>query len=1036
MEANEAQNRASNPYTSAWVSASAGSGKTKVLSDRVLNLMLMTGETDKILCLTFTKVAAAEMANRITARLKKWSVLSEKELEKELENLTGEFPNKEILERAKGLFSKALETAGGLKIMTIHSFCTTILERFPLEANVPPHFKVIEELTAQKLLSDSLDQVLESPSSQKEVQFLAKKMSKDDLLNALKNILKERDLLEELLERFSSIDELNFNLKKYFHIEKYLTEEEIISENFKVGDWESLLATYIKKTDGQIPKKFLDDSVAHLVYETKEKIKAFRMIETDTILFKITFQILEKYNEKKLKDACLDFDDLTNKTLALLKLSEMATWVLFKLDGGIDHILVDEAQDTNPKQWKIIESLADDFFAGESKSEKIRTLFAVGDKKQSIYSFQGAHPDEFERRHNFFETKIKESKNDFDTVQFNFSFRSTKPVLDLVNKVLKNPKAAKGVIKDYQSSIHLSKRTEEAGLVEIWPLENPENLEELPDWNLPIKRKNSTSAMTRCAEKVADKIATLIKTKEILPSQNRPIQAGDFLILLQKRGKLMPELVRALKERNVPVAGVDRLNITDHIAVKDLMALIRFTQLPEDDLNLACLLKSPLLSLSEEDLFVACQRGKNISLWENLKKVFPKTVEKLRTWLNLADYKPPFEFLESLLNEFHGRQRFEARLGNEVNEALDAFLDLALLYEGDNTPSLQGFLAWLTRQEIIIKRDMDQSNLNAVRIMTVHGSKGLQGNIVFLPDTRSYSVNNKSKDLIWLEGLPFWIASKKEAPDSLKSYFEKQEDLALEERHRLLYVALTRASDRLYICGYNGKKAAPEDNWYDLIKESLGEEEIVEPITFTAPQIKEVKTKSKSTLPHDFENIPEWAKKLPLKAEEKALPLLPSMLGEEDVEETGNHADRELALKRGSFIHQMLQYLPTVAKEKRGEVLKKLTPPDIDVPKNLLDIFEKPEFTELFGGESMAEVPIIGELEGQTISGQIDRLVVKEKEVVIVDFKTNKYIPKTVPQNYQKQLEAYRDLIKNIFPDKIVKSYLLWTENMTLMEVK
>ena len=1036
MEPDIAQKKASNPYVSAWVSASAGSGKTKVLADRVLNLMLMTGQTDKILCLTFTKVAAAEMANRTTHRLKKWSVMDEEELKKELENLTGEIPEKEILERAKGLFAKALETPGGLKIMTIHSFCTTVLERFPLEAGVPPHFKVIEELEAGQLLSHSLDQVLESPNTEKEIQFLAQKMNKNDLLEALQNILKYRDVLEGLLERFSGFNQLIFNLKKYFHIEKYLTEQEIISENFKEEEWEGLIATYIKKTDGQIPKKFLDDPVAHLVYETKEKIKAFHLVETDTALFKIAFQILTHYMQAKIKNAVLDFDDLTNKTLELLQRSQMAAWVLFKLDGGIDHILVDEAQDTNPKQWKIIEALADDFFAGESSSEKIRTLFAVGDKKQSIYSFQGAHPDEFERRHQFFEDKIKAAQNDFDTVQFNFSFRSTKPVLDLVNKVLKNPKAAKGVIKDYQTSIHLSKRAEEAGLVEIWPLENPEGGEELPDWNLPIKRQNSTSAMTRCAEKVANKIATLIKTKEILPSQNRPIQAGDFLILLQKRGKLMPELVRALKERNVPVAGVDRLNLTEHIAIKDLMALMRFTQLPEDDLNLACLLKSPLVGLTEEGLFQACQRGKNISVWENVKKVFPNVAQKLNVWLNLADQKPPFEFLESILDEFQGRKLFQARLGSEANEALDAFLDLSLQYEMENTPSLQGFLAWLTHQEIVIKRDMDQSNLNAVRIMTVHGSKGLQGNIVFLPDTRTYSSNNKSKDLIWMDDLPFWGASKADLPDCFKCYFEHKQELESEERHRLLYVALTRASDRLYICGYNGKRAAPEDNWYDLIKESLGEDEITNSITFTAPQKKDVKTKSKGTLPHDFESIPEWVMKLPPEVKEKSLPLLPSKLGEEDIEEGGNHADRELALKRGSFIHQMLQYLPTVDKEKREEVLEKLTPHDIKVPQNLLDIFEKPDFKELFGPDSMAEVPIIGESEGQAISGQIDRLVVKEKEVLIVDFKTNKYIPKTVPQNYQKQLEAYRGLIKNIFPGKIIKSYLLWTENMTLMEVK
>ena len=1035
MEINKEQLKASNPYISAWVSASAGSGKTKVLSDRVLNLMLMTGEIDKILCLTFTKVAAAEMANRITERLKSWSVISDYELENELLSLTGNQPEKETLERAKGLFAKALETPGGLKIMTIHSFCTTLLERFPLEANVPPKFSVAEELTAQKLLTDSLDKILESKENANEVNFLAQKMNKEALLNALQNILKHRDILEKLLKRFSGIDSLIFELKKYFNIEKYQYENEIVSENFNLEDWENLLTTYIK-ADGGIFKKFLDNPTANLVYETKEKIKALHLVELNTFLLKISFQILKDYQNVKLKNGLLDFDDLTNKTLDLLNQSEMASWVLFKLDGGIDHILVDEAQDTNPKQWQIIEALSDDFFSGESKSEKFRTLFAVGDKKQSIYSFQGAHPDEFEERHRFFKNKILSSKNDFETVNFNFSFRSTAPVLDLVNKVLKNPKSAKGLIKEYASSIHLSKRQEEAGLVEIWPLENPPQKEELPDWASPTTRQNSTSALTRTAEKVADKIADLISSKEILTSQNRPIQAGDFLILLQRRGKLMPELVRALKERNVPVAGVDRLNITDHIVIKDLIALMRFVLLPQDNLNLACLLKSPLVGLTEEELFEACQRPPKISLWENIKKNFTQKAEKLEQYLNLADQKPPFEFFETILDEFHGRRHFIARLGKEVNEALDAFLDLALQYEQENAPSLQGFLAWLTHQEITIKRDMDQSNLNAVRIMTVHGAKGLQGNIVFLPDTRSYSINNKSKDLIWTEnGLPIWVSSVKEAPQSLIPVFERLKELESEERHRLLYVALTRASDRLYILGYNGNRVAPEDNWYDLIKESLGEEKITKPLRFTSPQTKKVQAKIKQTLSPDFEKIPEWVLTQPPKVTPKQAPISPSKLGEDEFETEGISKDRASSLKRGSFIHQMLQYLPEIPSSKRAEVLKKLTPADIQIPDNLLSVFEKEELTDLFGSNSMSEVPIVGTLNGQPISGQIDRLVVKEKEVLIIDFKTNRSVPKSVPLNYKKQLDTYKDLLKTIFPDKMIKSYLLWTENMTLVEV-
>lgn len=1035
MEVNKEQQLASNPTLSAWVSASAGSGKTKVLTDRVLNLMLMNGAPEKILCLTFTKVAAAEMANRLTDILKRWAMADDNELKEQIRQLLQEEPDEDLLKRAKSLFTKVLEIPGGLKMMTIHSFCTSLLHRFPLEADVPPNFTVLEDLTANQMMQSALTEVLNDTDIAQDVAQLAVFISQDDLLKTLNNCLKERATLFSLTNKFNKLENIIQQIKKLFMVEKYTNEKEIINEFFTQEEFEFLKSEFLNK-DGTISKRKAKDPRSLTVWEIQEKIKAFRLSQINLTLMKIVYRILFVYQRHKNEQSALDYDDLIDKTMELLNSKDMASWVLYKLDGGLDHILVDEAQDTNPKQWQIIEKICDDFFAGESRNEKLRTLFVVGDKKQSIYSFQGARPDEFEKRHQFFKEKITDSQNEFQTIPFNFSFRSTGPVLDLVNCVLKNPQASEGVIIPGEDFIHLGKRQNDAGLVEIWPLENPPPKNDKDSWDLTGQKIQDTSAMVKMCQKIAQKIHNMIESKEILESKNRPVQAGDFLILLQKRGKLMDELVRTLKEYNVPVAGVDRLALTEHIAIQDLMALTRFVLLPEDDLNTACLMKSPLINLTEDDVFKVCHNRGNKTVWEQMQKLFPKQSETLKRIMNLADSVPPFEFFETVLDEFQARLLFISRLGTEVNEALDAFLDICLQFENQQAPSLQGFLSWMSRQDIIIKRDMDQKNMDAVRIMTVHGSKGLQGNIVFLPDTRGQKkAFSMRENLIWTENnLPIWIPNKDyllaKIDDILDDINQKDE----QERRRLLYVALTRASDRLYIMGYNNRSKAQANNWYDLILNSLGLDGLNEIKTFKSEQKSIVKSKEQNQIPYDFEVLPDWAKTLP--QPDKRTPILsPSkmVVFEKDEE---NSVGLTHALQKGILIHRLLQYLPQTKPENRKELLIKLTPKEMQVPYQLLDLIDNPQIKDLFGPNSLAEVPVIGWIDNQKIAGQIDRLVIRDKDILIIDYKTNKIVPDIIPENYKAQLNAYRDLIKKIFPDRMVKSYLLWTENLTLTEVE
>ncbi len=1044
IDINAEQRRASNPLNSVWVAASAGSGKTKVLTDRVLNLLLLYGKPEKLLCLTFTKAAAAEMANRINDTLKLWTVLSDTELADYIEKLNGKKPKTETLNRARQLFAKVLETPGGMKIMTIHSFCQSVLKRFPLEAGITPHFEVIDDNGAKKLIEDAIQLTLTDSNFDAELERLSDYLDESGLVGLFETILTERDKTAALMERYPTPKSFKDSLKKQFNLQSYHSEKDIIFEHFSEEEFEQGRSMYLTQKN-TVREKFKDNDTAHLVLDILNRYTLFKNIENTVALFSLAFAVLKNYTRLKTVDALLDYDDLIRHTKNLLQRSSMSAWVLYKLDGGIDHILVDEAQDTNPDQWRIIQLLTEEFFAGmgkETSDTVTRTVFAVGDKKQSIFSFQGAEPDEFERMRYYFFDKVIDAQKLFETVPLNLSFRSTRPVLELVNLVLNNPLARAGVALPQEDVEHFAFRDKDAGLVEIWPIEEPTETDEPEPWKQPVERVENPAAVTRLAEKIASHIKKLLDTGEILESQGRPIEPGDFLILVQRRERFIVELVRLLKIYNVPVAGIDRLKLMEHIAIQDLIAMARFVLLPEDDLNLACLLKSPLVRLSEDDLFqVAYNRGAE-SLWKRVQKFFPDVAERLRVVLNLADTMPVFEFFAYILGPLKGRQQFVARLGVEANEALDEFLNLALSFEQLQTPSLQSFLHWLSDREIEIKRDMEQG-MNAVRIMTVHASKGLQGNIVFLPDTRR--VPGHKDTLFWTkDNLPLWRAKADLNTPVITDIIDADYAEKMDEYRRLLYVALTRAKDRLYVCGWDTSKRSKKDNgnWYDLIVQSIG---AIQPDPDGVIRIRSAQERlivSQSVTVASSEETTALPIYLTQPAPVEPTPPHPLMPSKPVLQEVQTDSpltpNQEEAMRRGTHLHKLLQYLPDIAPSERRAVTATLTPPDISVPDTLFDIFDVPAFKAVFGPGSLAEVPVVGVLDGRVISGQVDRLVITEKEVLIIDFKTNRHVPITrekVPLVYVNQMETYKALLKKIFPDKMVKAYLLWTESLTWIEI-
>lgn len=1103
--AGKKQTTASSPQICAWVGASAGTGKTKVLTDRVLRLLLSGVLPNKILCLTFTKAAAAEMANRITAKLSHWAMEEEEDLIKEIEELTKQPSSKDLIKTARKLFAVYLDAAGGMQIRTIHSFCQSLLERFPLEAEIMPNFEVISEQDSEIMLNNAKREVFLQTGIDKELtkafEFITENVHETNFDELIKGLINKRGKLHKLLLKFGSKEGVLENIKQKLNVKKENLQEleaEFIKNTpkeeikgiieplmqgstkdkekaEKIGaflgsaDKKQTLKIYIRAflTDKNTVYSTLATSKTKTSYPLIENIiqkEANRVLDyitnsqntTDFIAAKSLITIgsafIKSYDILKIRNKQMDYEDLIILTEKLLSKPNIAPWILYKLDFGIEHILVDEAQDNSQAQWHIIKEILSEFFSGESANQKNRTIFAVGDKKQSIFSFQGADPASFDKTFKDLSIQIPLSGKTFEKVDMATSFRSSSAVLRAVNEIfsLKNAAARKGLALESEDITHYSAREGEGGLVEVWPsIEALEN-GQINGFKPMIERIAADKAEITCAKQVADKIKSLIKNKEILESKNRPIKAGDIMILLQKRWQgFIETLISELKEAKIEVCGIDRMILTDQLVTQDLMALGQFLLLPEDDLNFACLLKSPLFCISEEELFELCYNRKG-NLWQNVKnnKKYEKISVKLKELLSKADFIRPFELYSEVLS-LGGYKEFLRRLGAEASDALDEFMSLCLSYEQTHIPTLQGFLYWLKNTKIELKRE--QEHKNAVRIMTVHGSKGLQSSIVFLADTKYKSIktDNILEDE---EGLLFWSPKADFSSEYYKKQKERAKSLKEEEQNRLLYVALTRAQDRLYITGWDNKTTAKENNWYDLISKGLQDiaqkEEKSGILRIFEKQQIAIKKEEQEELNIEIKTVPNWIDKPAAKEIPPFKPLAPSRIEDEDIiANSPLKADENYKYIKGRIIHKILEILPLVSKEKREENLKKyiqnqakeLSKTEQEkILKQILKIINKEEFANFFGSNSSGEVAVSGIIGNKIISGKIDRLIVLPDKVIIIDFKSNKQIPQSIeeiPKSYLKQLAAYKASIEDIFKDKKVECGLLWTDTGEFMPI-
>jgi ATP-dependent helicase/nuclease subunit A len=784
-------------------------------------------------------------------------------------------------------------------------------------------------------------------------------------------------------------------------------------------------------------------------------------------LLRLGTAIERRFTDAKTDRAILDYDDLILAARDLLQRPGVAPWVLYKLDGGIDHILIDEAQDTNPEQWQVIEALAGEFFAGDTGRAIERTVFAVGDVKQSIYSFQRADPQAFVRLRRRFEDQARGAGRAWQNEELIVSFRSTEAVLAAVDAVFAQPRAAAGVALDGAPIRHEANRAGAGGLVELWPPVVPRERSAPAAWEPPVERYEEDSPPARLARLIAETVAGWIDRKEILESRGRPIQADDVLILVRQRNVLLDLLVRELKKAGVDVAGVDRMVLADQLAVMDLIALGRFLLLPEDDLTLATVLKGPLFGVSEEQLFDLAHRRER-SLWSALQAragesaAFADAARELAELLARVDFVRPYDLFAEVLGRRGGRRRIVARLGLEANDPLDELLAACLAFERGHPPALETFLHWLEAGREEVKRDLESQARREVRVMTVHGAKGLQAPIVILPDTMQ--MPRSSPRLLWLSGaaeepdMLLWSPEPQRDDPAARSAREAFADAQAAEYRRLLYVAMTRAEDRLYVCGYEGHKRPSDGCWYNLVRAGLtaadsierfamGSEAAGQGLRLRSPQTRPVAQDKPRAAPA-IAALPEWWERPPPAESDPPRPLVPSHPQGEDPPVRGPFdADDAARFRRGRLIHRLLQTLPDLPSGDREAAARRfLARPAhcLDaaaqevIVRETLAVVAHPEWAELFGPDSVAEAPIVGRVGTRLLSGQIDRLVVAAGEVRIIDYKTNRPPPlraADVPPIYLAQMAAYRAVLAAVYPGRRVRCALLWTDGPSLLEL-
>jgi ATP-dependent helicase/nuclease subunit A len=1137
----DTQARASDPAASSFVSANAGSGKTHVLVQRVIRLLLADVAPEKILCITFTKAAAANMAERVFTTLGHWVTLDDDALDAAIRDAGIPHPSARLRKSARKLFACALETPGGLKVQTIHALCTRLLQQFPFEANVPARFAVLDDRDQNEMMERAnLGVFLEAsrnPDSATGRALMTAMASAADV--TFKDVVREaclsRDHFMAWTDAAGSAQAAAVQISAALGVEpddriEDVERDIIEGPNLPRSQWKEIalvLATGSKTDQDQaarlrgalmftgaaqvdeylgvflteadrtprksvVTKKFSDnnpaigrlfESEARRIFPLIERRRAVVARDRTEALLHIATAAAANYRREKQERGLLDYDDLIDKTLEMLD-RVSSGWVHYKLDRGVDHVLIDEAQDTSPRQWDIVAHIISEFTSGAGARDGVmRTVFAVGDEKQSIFSFQGAAPREFDLRRRALQRKFEGAGLKFDPVSFTYSFRSGPAILHAVDQVFREQDIFRSIhAVDIGNPIHHALTDAGPSQIDLWELAETDDRQDIEGWRAPFDGVAATSPEVKLSRRIQAEIKTLVGSGVMTGSKNdrRPLRYGDMLVLVRRRGNAFDAVIQALKHAGIPVAGADRLKLTEHIAIIDLMNLADALLLPQDDLALAVALKSPLFGLGDDDLFkIAWQRkgslraalAERASADGRLRDALWRLEQCERRFVS----ETPFSFYAWLLGGDGGRARILRRLGHEANDALDEFLELALNYERKAPASLQGFMAWLRTADLEVKRDMEISR-DEVRVMTVHGAKGLEASVVFLVDTTTSPSDTQRLKLINLPqgnadphapGVVVWAGRKAEDPPAVVAARAAMIGDTEDEYRRLLYVAMTRAADRLIVggCLPGNMKSVRPLSWYDLITKGLAGSALqLQEIETAMGRVKRY-TRAEETAPSAAPAaaasppaplvLPSW---LLTPAQPEISP--ESLLRPSDPADSERHpvrtaeslTQRARALQHGTLVHRLLQSLPDIAAERRREAALAYLARNADgwteeerqaLAESTLALIADERFAPVFAPGSRAEVSIVGRLErpggrAALVSGQIDRLAVTDSEVLIVDFKTNHAPPgrpEEAPRGYVRQLALYRAVLAKLYPQRLVRAALLWTETAELMEI-
>jgi ATP-dependent helicase/nuclease subunit A len=749
----------------------------------------------------------------------------------------------------------------------------------------------------------------------------------------------------------------------------------------------------------------------------------------------------------------------------------MGEWVRYKLDQRTDHILVDEAQDTNADQWAIVDALAGEFFSGNPEAEdRWRTLFMVGDYKQAIFGFQGTNPQEYEQfralvagRAGLLADAADEAEartREFRDLSISASFRSSPPILEVVDALIGEVgHAAMGLpaAPERHEPFHDGR----AGRVELWPA-----------YDLAVEQAGDEEAgeegwIDETVRLYADAIARQVKRwlaeAPIMATTGRPLAPGDIMILVRSRTELASLIVARLYAQGVPVAGIDRLHLHKPLAVKDLIAAIAFAVQPLEDLNLASLLVSPLVGWDQQQLYDLAQ-GRSGKLWPELQRRrderqdFAAAHAILSGWLAMADYVTPARFLETILSgPLGGRKKLLRRLGEAARDPIEELVASALAFESEENASLDRFLAWFRHGDVEVKRDPGVPG-DAVRVMTVHGAKGLEAPLVILADAThdpsKVGGTSSTIDLPITEAGPVPVIRPRK--DECAPFFQRIIDEAKkadqQEHWRLAYVALTRAAERLVIAGAKPKRDVPDGSWHRQSAQAMARlgAAAVDVEGWGSALVWEGEgragaksgVRKKQLLPLQ---VPDWLRRPAPEEARPPRPLAPSQIAEDqDAAPPPSPAMREAA-RRGTLLHSLFERLPGVAPSERYDLalrwLEKARVDQESARKEIADaacsLIGDPSFAGLFGADSLAEAPIAATLlDGRVVAGTVDRLCIGDDLVRVVDFKTGRIVPSgeaDIPATHRAQMRAYTAALAVIFPGRKIEASLLYTSGPRLI---